>query len=120
MPEENLPEEKKKFFVVTFLHLDFERWKAELQPHVDYLKARVADGSLVASGPAFGLPGSGPGTRAGLLIIRGRDRAEIEEWIAADPFARHDLIDACTITEWDPVFGAFADQSSGGLTVEPD
>lgn len=80
----------------------------------------MADGSLVASGPAFGLPGAPKGSRAGLLIIRAQDRAEVKSWIAADPFARHGLIDECTITEWDPVFGAFSDQSSGGLTVMPD
>lgn len=115
-----MSEDAMKFFVVTFLHRDFERWKVHLQPHVDYLKARVEDGSLVASGPAFGLPGSGPGTRAGLLIIRAPDRAGVEAWIAADPFAEEDLIDECTITEWDPVFGAFSAQSSGGLKLDPD
>ncbi len=112
--------ERKKFYVVTFLHLDFERWKEWLEPHVDYLKARVADGSLVASGPAFGMPGSGPGSRCGLLIIRAKDRAEVEAWINADPFDEQNLIDECTITEWDPIFGAFSDQSSGGLTTEPN
>lgn len=109
-----------KFFVVTFLHLDFERWKEELEPHVEYLKSRVVDGSLVASGPAFGLPGAPKGSRAGLLIIRARDRAAVDDWIAADPFAKQGLINECTITEWDPVFGAFAEHSSGGLTLDPD
>lgn len=110
----------QKFFVVTFLHLDFERWKTWLQPHVDYLKARVADGSLVASGPAFGMEGAPSGARAGLLIIRANDREEVKAWIAADPFSEQGLIDKCTITEWDPVFGAFADQSTGSVRAELD
>ncbi|MGA7808573.1 hypothetical protein [Bradyrhizobium sp.] len=35
--------------------------------------------------------------------------------MAADPFAVAGLIESLTITEWDPLFGAFAAESSGRL-----
>jgi hypothetical protein len=38
-----------------------------------------------------------------------RSRAEVEQLIAQDPFAVEGLIDDLTILDWDPMFGAFAD-----------
>lgn len=97
------------FFVVTMTHPDGDGWARHVMPHVDYLKALVARGKLRASGPAKGL-----GLRAGLLIFTVADRAELDALIADDPFAREGLIEALTVIEWDPLFGAFAGESSAG------
>ena len=42
-------------------------------------------------------------------------RADVEALVRADPFAIEGLIESLTIEEWDPLFGAFAAESSGEL-----
>ena len=98
------------FFVVTMSHPDGDGWGHHVKAHVDYLKGLVAQGKLRASGPASGLP-----LRSGLLIFTVADRAELDLLIAADPFAKEDLIAKITIVEWDPLFGAFSAESSGSV-----
>ena len=98
-----------KFFVVTMTHPDGEGWGQHVMPHVEYLQALIARGKLRASGPAKGTP-----LRAGLLIFTVEDRAELDALIAADPFAIEGLIEELTVIEWDPMFGAFAAESSRG------
>ena len=98
-----------KFFVVTMTHPDGEGWGKHVMPHVEYLRGLVGQGKLRASGPTQGLP-----LRAGLLVFTVADRAELDALIAADPFAIEGLIDQLTIVEWDPMFGAFAAESSLG------
>ena len=98
-----------KFFVVTMTHPIGDGWGLHVMPHVEYLQGLVAQGKLRASGPATGLP-----LRAGLLIFKVEDRAELDALIAADPFAIEGLIDELTIVEWDPMFGPFAAESSLG------
>ena len=98
-----------KFFVVTMTHPDGAGWGEHVLAHVDYLRGLVANGKLRASGRAIGLP-----LRAGLLIFTVTDRAELDALIAADPFAIAGLIEDLTVIEWDPLFGAFAGESSLG------
>jgi len=92
-----------KFFVVTMTHPDGPGWGEHVMPHVDYLNGLIAAGKLRASGPVVG--GS---QRAGLLIFAVQDRSELDALIADDPFAIEGLIDELTVTEWNPLFGAFA------------
>ncbi|WP_158742052.1 YciI family protein [Acidisphaera sp. L21] len=99
-----------RFFTVTMSHPDGEGWNRHLTAHVDYLKQLVAAGSLRASGRLVGTP-----LRSGFLIFTVPDRATVEALVAADPFATEGLIETLTITEWDPLFGAFAAESSGNL-----
>ena len=99
------------FFVVTMTHPDGDGWGKHVRAHVDYLCGLVATGKLRASGRAIGLP-----LRAGLLIFTVADRAELDALIAADPFAVEGLIAELTVIEWDPLFGAFAAESSLGAT----
>ena len=98
------------FFTVTMTHPDGEGWGRHAAAHVAYLRALVAAGTLRASGPLF----DGP-LRAGFLIVHADTREEVEAIVAADPFAREGLIAALTIRRWDPLFGAFAAESSGEL-----
>lgn len=101
-----------KFFVVTMTHPDGDGWDEHVMAHVDYLRGLVATGKLRASGRAIGLP-----LRAGLLIFTVESRAELDALIAGDPFAVEGLISELTVIEWDPLFGAFAGESSFGATL---
>lgn len=94
-------------FVVTYEHPDEEGWKRQLMPHVHWLQDRLADGSLLASGPFVGDP-----AKTAMLLVEAADRQALEALIATDPFAEHGLIANMTMREWDPIFGAFNDRSS--------
>jgi uncharacterized protein YciI len=102
------------FFIATMSHPDGDGWNRRLAAHVAYLKDLVAVGSLRASGPLIGAP-----LRSGFLIFTVPDRAKVEALVAVDPFAVERLIESLTITEWDPLFGAFAAESSGRLPGLP-
>ena len=95
------------FFVVTMSHPDGPGWGQHAVPHVEYLKGLVAQGKLRASGPVVG-----SARRTGLLVFTVADRAELDALIAADPFAVEGLIEELTVTEWNPMFGAFADEAA--------
>jgi uncharacterized protein YciI len=99
-----------RFFTVTMAHPDGDGWNRNLDAHVKYLRKLVAAGSLRASGPLKGTT-----LRSGFLIFTAPDRATVEALVAADPFATEGLIEHLTITEWDPLFGTFAAESSGYL-----
>ena len=96
-----------RFFVVTMSHPDGPGWGAHVMPHVEYLNGLVAAGKLRASGPVVG-----SARRAGLLIFTVEDRAELDALIAADPFAIEGLIEELTVTEWNPLFGAFSAEAA--------
>ncbi|MFM6950057.1 MAG: YciI family protein [Novosphingobium sp.] len=96
-----------KFFVVTMTHPDGPGWGEHVMPHVEYLNGLIAQGKLRASGPVVG-----SSLRAGLLIFTVQDRAELDALIAADPFAIEGLIEELIVTEWNPLFGAFAAEAA--------
>ena len=100
------------FFLVTMTHPDGDGGGRHVVAHVDYLRGLIRAGKIQASGPLTGL-----GQRAGFIIMTVEDRAEADRLVAEDPFAIEGLIDALTIVEWDPLFGAFADQSSRGAKI---
>lgn len=102
------------FFIAVMAHPDGDGWNRHLAAHVAYLADLVASSSLRASGPLIGTP-----HRSGFLIFTVPDRAKVEALVAADPFAVEGLIENLTITEWDPLFGAFAVESSGHLPGIP-
>lgn len=76
-------------------------------PHVEYLRGLIEQGKIRASGPVTGL-----GKRAGFIIMTVDDRGEVERLVAADPFAIEGLIDELTVLEWDPMFGALAEDAN--------
>ena len=94
-------------YVVTYEHPDEDGWQRYVMPHIDWLKERLKDGALLASGPL-----SEQTVKSALLIMRAADKPSLESIIASDPFAEEGLIENMTIKEWDPIFGAFNDQSS--------
>ena len=94
-------------YAVTYEHPNEAGWRQHVMPHVVWLQDRLADGSLLASGPC-----NETATRSALLIMRASDRLSLDELIASDPFAVEGLIENMTIRVWDPIFGTFNDQSS--------
>ena len=98
------------FFLVTMTHPDGEGWGLHVGPHVAYLKGLIEAGKIRASGPVTGL-----GKRAGFIIMTVESREEAQGLVDADPFALEGLIDELTILEWDPLFGAFAGESSRAM-----
>ena len=95
------------FFVVTYVHRDEEGWRKHVIPHVQYLQAKLKDGSLRASGPMVGMP-----ERAALLIMTAPDKQAVLDLIEQDPFKIEGLVDDMTVAEWDPMFGAFQEDPS--------
>ena len=94
-------------YAVTYDHPDEEGWRAHLLPHIAWLRDRVADDTVLASGS---LPDSP--VKAALLIMAAPDRPALDALIATDPFAIQGLIENMTVREWDPIFGAFNNRSS--------
>ena len=94
-------------YAVTYDHPDEEGWRQHVGPHVVWLRERLDDGSLLASGP---FPGEA--VKAALLIMDAPDRQELDRIVASDPFAMADLIANLTIREWDPIFGTFNARST--------
>lgn len=97
-------------FAVTYDHPNETGWQQHLMPHIDWLKDRLKDGSLLASGPFAGEPG-----RTAMLLINMPDRPTLDQLIASDPFALEGLIENLTIRQWDPIFGAFNSLSTRPL-----
>lgn len=94
-------------YAITYEHPNEAGWRQHVVPHVAWLQDRLADGSLLASGPFNGEP-----HRAALLIMSAHDLEALEALIAGDPFSTEGLIENMTIREWDPIFGAFNPHSS--------
>jgi hypothetical protein len=95
------------FFIVRMTHPNGPDWNQHVVVHVEYLLSLIERGALKASGPLKGTP-----LRAGFLIMQADSREAVEAIVAEDPFAKEDLIVALTIEEWDPLFGAFGEESS--------
>lgn len=66
-------------------------------------EAHLEAGHIKASGPLVGTD-----VRSAALIIEANDRSHLDAILASDPFAIHGLVEAMTVMEWDPIFGAFA------------
>jgi uncharacterized protein len=94
-------------YIVTYEHPDETGWQQHLMPHITWLQDQLKSGTLIASGPFPGAP-----QKQALLILRAADRTALDALIASDPFAVEGLIANMTVREWDPIFGAFNDQSS--------
>lgn len=68
--------------------------------HVDFLKSHR--GNLYAAGPI--LDDDGEGMNGSLLIVDFPDRAAVETFAAADPYAQAGLFDSVVIKPWKLVF----------------
>jgi uncharacterized protein YciI len=94
-------------FLVHYSHPDEQGWKQHLEPHLDWLLDRLEDGSLVASGPTVDTE-----IRSAMLLFRAPNRDTARAIVDTDPYMIEGQVADLWITEWDPYFGAFHDQSS--------
>lgn len=90
-------------FAVTYQYApDSAEARDEHRPrHVEFLQSQFDGGRLLTSGP-FG-PEEDPGA---LLIVAGRDKAEVQALMDQDPFHRHGLVAERRIRQWNIFFGA--------------
>lgn len=95
------------FFLVHYSHPDGQGWSQHLEPHLDWILDRVEDGSLVASGPTVGTD-----LRSAMLLVQAANQDAVRAIIDTDPFIIEGQVSDLRITEWDPIFGVFHDQSS--------
>ncbi len=95
------------FYVVAYTHPDAEKWEQHLAAHVDYLLALLENGTLRASGPFVGTP-----VKTAMLILKAPTRDGAMTVLAQDPFMSEGLVTEYTITDWDPVFGTYHDEST--------
>jgi uncharacterized protein YciI len=71
--------------------------------HRAYLGGLAEEGVALGTGPWVG------GDAGALLVLRTDDRAALDDALAGDPFARHGLLAATDVREWNPVIGPWAD-----------
>lgn len=102
-------------YIVNYEHPNADGWQKHVMPHVEWLKDRLKDGSLLVSGPFK----EGP-VKSALLIMSAPSEALLREIIASDPFSTEGLIENMTIQEWDPIFGALNQNSSMPGQMQPD
>lgn len=87
-------------YVVTYVHPDQQRWLKFLEPHLHWIERRLADGTLIASGPLPEAP-----ELSAMLLFKAQDRDHVTELIADDPFVSEGLVTELTVMKWDPGFG---------------
>lgn len=75
--------------------------RAELRPaHLDYLARHTA--KLLAAGPLLEEAGGTPS--GSLIILDTEDRAEVEAFLAADPYTGGGLFESINVIPWRTVF----------------
>ncbi len=85
-----------KHFVIESTYLaGLEKIDAQLSAHRAHLETGFQAGMLLASGPQ--LPRTG-----GMILARAKDRSEVEEFLARDPFALAG-ISSYRVVEFEPV-----------------
>ncbi|WP_435193585.1 YciI family protein [Streptomyces sp. NRRL F-5630] len=94
-------------FIVRLEHPDEAGWKTWVGPHVEWVRARIADGTIIASGPSVGTE-----IRQGWLIMSAETEQELRETLATDPFWENGIVENLLIVEWDPIFGRLDDIST--------
>ena len=75
--------------------------RAELRAaHLEYLTRHAA--KLLAAGAFMAEDGTTP--IGSLLIVDGTDRAEVDAFLAADPYSKGGLFESVTVAPWRKVF----------------
>lgn len=89
-------------YAVTYHYTAKTEHLAEVRPiHREWLAARLAEGSLLASGPMVDTPTS-------LLIWKANSVQELAALLDHDPFDIAGCIGERVIQEWNPVFGPWS------------
>lgn len=84
-------------FAVVYTFADNEAVRLETRPrHREYLKTLLDAGNIALSGPFVDDTGA-------LLIIEADSRAEVESFLANDPYRDAGVVDNAMIKEWNIV-----------------
>ena len=89
-------------YAVKYLYTATAEHMAEVRPiHREWLAARLAEGSLLASGPMVDTP-------AALLIWKFDSLKALAELLDQDPLDIAGCIGERVIEEWNPIFGPWS------------
>ena len=89
------------FAILAFDRADAGSLRADNRPaHLEHLDRYAA--KLLAGGAIFAEDGKTP--IGSLIVFDSEDRAEVEAFMAADPFSKVDLFASMTIYPWRKVF----------------
>jgi uncharacterized protein YciI len=86
---------------------DPDGWARYLEAHVRWLIEQVESGRLRAAGPTTGTE-----VRSALLVLTAPDEKTLREVLDTDPYMKEGQVSELAILPWDPMFGAFANESS--------
>ncbi|MGO1317533.1 MAG: YciI family protein [Cellulomonadaceae bacterium] len=90
-------------YAVEYTYANDPKTLDEVRPqHRAYLAERLAEGSLIASGPYT------QGAAGALLLFQVAELPELERILANDPFELAGVIDATSIRPWNPVFAIWS------------
>lgn len=104
-----------KVFIVRLEHPDEAGWRQWLKPHLEWVRAQVDSGHIIASGPSIGTT-----FRQGWLIMKAESEDSLRSLLETDPFWDPGIIENLLIVEWNPVFGELDrfSTSPGGADAE--
>lgn len=89
-------------YAVTYVYNASDEHLAEIRPiHREWLKERLAEGTLLASGPIVD-------SATALLIWKADSAKALAELLDNDPFDIAGVISERVIQEWNPVFGPWS------------
>lgn len=91
------------YFAVQYLYRADADIAAVRPAHRAYLATLIEAGQLKASGPYVGAERD-----SALLIFQATDADAVQQLIDADPMSAHGVLEAATITQWNPLLGVFA------------
>lgn len=84
-------------FAVVYTFADNEAVRLETRPkHREYLKGLLESGNIVLSGPFLDDTGA-------LLVIEAESRAQVDEFLANDPYRDAGVVDNAMVKEWNIV-----------------
>lgn len=90
-------------YAVTYVYVDDEPRKDEHRPaHRAWMSERLADGTLLASGPFRTSNGA-------LLICRAENAVTLADMLKGDPFSVEGLIQETKVEQWTNVFGPWTE-----------
>jgi uncharacterized protein len=102
-------------FVATYVHPDPEGWARHLEAHLRWILEQAGQGTLRASGPT-----TGRDVRTALLVFTAPDENSLRETLSTDPYMEHGQVSELTITQWDPIFGVLAGESSRSALTDAE
>ena len=98
--------QRNNIYAITYVHPDEQRWNEFLEPHLHWIQKLLDEGSILASGPLPDAP-----VLSAIIIMKARDRAQVDNLLATDPYIAEGLVTELTVLRWQPIFGLLAEHS---------